>query len=111
MIRRPPRSTLFPYTTLFRSRQLVAGELARVRQYVAWLLGATRAYAIKIVNPGGIARWKSGGAERNVGGIDDPVGSSSVTARKILEVLADAANTLELPHPAHIRCHNLGQPG
>src|SRR3712207_7394912 len=25
MIRRPPRSTLFPYTTLFRS-QLVAGE-------------------------------------------------------------------------------------
>src|SRR5256885_10128090 len=24
MIRRPPRSTLFPYTTLFRSRELVA---------------------------------------------------------------------------------------
>src|SRR2546425_7135460 len=29
MIRRPPRSTLFPYTTLFRSRQLplLLGEL------------------------------------------------------------------------------------
>src|SRR2546430_7998262 len=27
MIRRPPRSTLFPYTTLFRSREL--GEVAR----------------------------------------------------------------------------------
>src|SRR3989454_5674011 len=26
MIRRPPRSTLFPYTTLFRSHDLVAGE-------------------------------------------------------------------------------------
>src|SRR5690348_18111451 len=25
MIRRPPRSTLFPYTTLFRSLQLVGG--------------------------------------------------------------------------------------
>src|SRR3712207_6897661 len=25
MIRRPPRSTLFPYTTLFRSRILLAG--------------------------------------------------------------------------------------
>src|SRR5437868_12935215 len=25
MIRRPPRSTLFPYTTLFRSRSIVAG--------------------------------------------------------------------------------------
>src|SRR2546426_8431425 len=30
MIRRPPRSTLFPYTTLFRS-VLVQGELARAR--------------------------------------------------------------------------------
>src|SRR6266508_5456945 len=27
MIRRPPRSTLFPYTTLFRSRQPIGGEL------------------------------------------------------------------------------------
>src|SRR5438034_5077599 len=26
MIRRPPRSTLFPYTTLFRSRQLAGAE-------------------------------------------------------------------------------------
>src|SRR3712207_7922442 len=28
MIRRPPRSTLFPYTTLFRSRVLERAELA-----------------------------------------------------------------------------------
>src|SRR2546422_2436732 len=26
MIRRPPRSTLFPYTTLFRSLQIVQGQ-------------------------------------------------------------------------------------
>src|SRR2546422_6039798 len=30
MIRRPPRSTLFPYTTLFRSLLLPAGELGRL---------------------------------------------------------------------------------
>src|SRR2546425_2372269 len=30
MIRRPPRSTLFPYTTLFRSRILGAGEEGEV---------------------------------------------------------------------------------
>src|SRR5260370_1003613 len=32
MIRRPPRSTLFPYTTLFRSHDLAqgGGELARL---------------------------------------------------------------------------------
>src|SRR2546422_8295190 len=27
MIRRPPRSTLFPYTTLFRSRELAPGQV------------------------------------------------------------------------------------
>src|SRR3712207_9001095 len=30
MIRRPPRSTLFPYTTLFRSGQRAGEELVRV---------------------------------------------------------------------------------
>src|SRR5256885_13101580 len=28
MIRRPPRSTLFPYTTLFRSTKLQVGDIA-----------------------------------------------------------------------------------
>src|SRR5438445_9244886 len=32
MIRRPPRSTLFPYTTLFRSRS----SLTAVRKYLTW---------------------------------------------------------------------------
>src|SRR3712207_8900046 len=32
MIRRPPRSTLFPYTTLFRSSRAAADEGHRVRQ-------------------------------------------------------------------------------
>src|SRR3712207_7934479 len=29
MIRRPPRSTLFPYTTLFRSRRIVGDDVGR----------------------------------------------------------------------------------
>src|SRR2546429_6150161 len=44
MIRRPPRSTLFPYTTLFRSvafRHLLAG-LAQVHALDDLLLGAGR---------------------------------------------------------------------
>src|SRR5260221_2202875 len=32
MIRRPPRSTLFPYTTLFRSRASALGPLGRGRR-------------------------------------------------------------------------------
>src|SRR3712207_8839151 len=38
MIRRPPRSTLFPYTTLFRSELLGAGEVS-----LAWEELRTRA--------------------------------------------------------------------
>src|SRR3712207_9009865 len=40
MIRRPPRSTLFPYTTLFRSRDL---RLARRRDHEAALRHRRRA--------------------------------------------------------------------
>src|SRR5947207_9677649 len=36
MIRRPPRSTLFPYTTLFRSR---ASDAAAVRRFYGGVLG------------------------------------------------------------------------
>src|SRR5438067_11533812 len=32
MLRRPPRSTLFPYTTLFRSKALAAAS--RIEQYI-----------------------------------------------------------------------------
>src|SRR3712207_7186870 len=39
MIRRPPRSTLFPYTTLFRSAEAVGGRRGRAR---ARLQGAGR---------------------------------------------------------------------
>src|SRR5205823_14983992 len=94
-------------------RQIAARETARARDYAGWLLGVTRAYAIKIVNPGGVAAWKGGGADgsRNVSGLDEAVGSSAVTPRKILETLAGAAQALALPHPVNIHCNNLGQPG
>ena len=90
-------------------RQIAAGERERAREYAAWLLGAAGAYAIKIVNPGGIEAWKSG--QRNLNGLDDPLGNHGVTPRAILETLTDAANHLRLPHPVHIHCNNLGLPG
>ena len=90
-------------------RQIAAGERGRARDYAGWLLGATGAYAIKIVNPGGIEAWKSG--QRNLNGVDDALASHGVTPRAILETLSDAANQLRLPHPVHIHCNNLGVPG
>jgi formylmethanofuran dehydrogenase subunit A len=90
-------------------RQIERGERDRARDYAAWLLGATGAYAVKIVNPGGVEAWKTG--QRNVTGLDDEVSGRKVTPRAILETLADAANQLGLPHPVHIHCNNLGVAG
>src|SRR3989441_5398587 len=39
MIRRPPRSTLFPYTTLFRSDQIAARELGKHTQLPSLEIG------------------------------------------------------------------------
>src|SRR3712207_8485394 len=36
MIRRPPRSTLFPYTTLFRSRQSLQNDQHKLRSTCSW---------------------------------------------------------------------------
>jgi formylmethanofuran dehydrogenase subunit A len=90
-------------------RQIAAGERDRARDYAAWILGATKAYAIKIVNPGGVELWKEN--VREIKSLDDPVGAPNVTPRAILETLADAGNALGLPHPVHIHCNNLGVPG
>jgi len=92
----------------FLLRQIAAGEHALARDYMAWLLGAAGAYAVKIVNPGGIERWKSG--QKQGTALDDPV-RGEVTPRRILEVLTTAANELGLPHPVHVHCNDLGVPG
>src|SRR2546422_3157452 len=46
MIRRPPRSTLFPYTTLFRSRSGSQGHrgggVGALRRNRGWVLGVQR---------------------------------------------------------------------
>src|SRR5690349_22846286 len=44
MIRRPPRSTLFPYTTLFRSRWRPKGRLRRMNGRAVTLRGSLRSH-------------------------------------------------------------------
>jgi formylmethanofuran dehydrogenase subunit A len=83
--------------------------MRRAKDYAAWILKSTGAYAIKVVNPGGIELWKRN--VREVKTLDDPVGTSNVTPRRILEVLTDASIELGLPHPTHIHCNNLGVAG
>src|SRR2546422_5342696 len=63
MIRRPPRSTLFPYTTLFRSRAAARARSA-ARQYVVPALGDEGR------RPGQPARRGGGGGGARGGGLD-----------------------------------------
>src|SRR3712207_8073021 len=49
MIRRPPRSTLFPYTTLFRSLQGLRPEASQLRTGVLPLIHAGGAEVVVIV--------------------------------------------------------------
>src|SRR3989454_12801027 len=77
-------------------RQIAAGEGARARDYAAWVVSAAGGDAIKIVNPGGVERWKAGG--RNGTGPDDAVGTGAVPPRPNPETLAGAAHPAEPPH-------------
>ena len=85
------------------------GESARLEAYVAWLLGAAKGYAAKLVNPGGVEIWKQTG--RNATGLDDTVEHFAVTPRQIIQGVAQAVTQLGLPHAVHIHCNNLGVPG
>ena len=90
-------------------RQLAAKEPEKLRAFVGWLLGAAKAYAVKLVNPGGVEVWKEG--HGNVTGLDEEVPAFRVTPRQIILGLAQTVQELRLPHPVHIHCNNLGMPG
>jgi formylmethanofuran dehydrogenase subunit A len=88
---------------------LESGEVERAQQVVAWMIWAAKAYGVKAVNPGGVEAWKWG---KNANTLFDPiVGYHHVTPATIIASLATIADNLELPHPLHIHCNNLGVPG
>src|SRR5256885_13331841 len=67
MIRRPPRSTLFPYTTLFRSAAgiLVEGPLANV-EVVGAPVGDHAAGVLAVLAPVGVVVVHAAGREDGV---------------------------------------------
>lgn len=89
-------------------RAIAAREPDRVRELAAWYLRACGAYAIKIVNPGGVAAWKRGRGD--VSGLDEEA-QDGATPRAIVRELAAAADALGLPHPVHVHCNQLGVAG
>jgi len=89
-----------------RSGGAVSAEL---RDAVAWWLDATGGYGVKLVNPGGVERWKQDNG--NVHSLDDEVDGFDVTPRQVLEAIGGAVDELGLPHPVHVHANNLGVPG
>jgi formylmethanofuran dehydrogenase subunit A len=84
------------------------GLLKENAAHIAWMLKATRGYAIKIVNPGGLEAWGFG---HNVHGLDEQVPNFGITPREIIRGLVKVNTMLNLPHTIHLHTNNLGQPG
>ncbi len=89
---------------------LKEGRYQEFRHAVAWWLNASRAYTIKLVNPGGDELWK-GRRNANITNLDETIDAFGLTPRQVIKALVDVADDLALPHPAHIHCNNLGHSG
>src|SRR5256885_11897547 len=91
MIRRPPRSTLFPYTTLFRSAALRAGRARHVGELVAAARGRAS-----------LVRHAEHGRPHRLGHARPLSGSSSRRARG--RSRRSEEHTSELPSPCKLVC-------
>jgi len=76
--------------------------------YVAWTMNATKGYAVKLVNPGGLEAWGFG---KNVRDINDPVPHFNITPKEIIRGLCKVNQRLKMPHTIHVHTNNLGKPG
>lgn len=93
----------------YAMNQIAAKEPERLKAFTAWLLQSSKAYAVKLVNPGGVEVWKSGGG--NIHELDETVQHFNCTPRQIIQSMTQTVMDLGLPHPVHIHCNNLGLPG
>lgn len=83
-------------------------DQALINDYVAWIINATQALAIKVVNPGGISAFKFN--QRRLD-LDEHNRHYGVSPRDILIALTRAVTELGIPHPLHVHGCNLGVPG
>lgn len=81
---------------------------SQINDYVAWTLHSTRCLGLKVINAGGANAFKSNARSFD---LDDVVPEYGVSSRHILQTLQRAACEVEIPHPVHVHCNNLGIPG
>src|SRR3712207_8260049 len=94
MIRRPPRSTLFPYTTLFRSFQVISGHPPeRLREAVFRAAAEFRAMS-------------KGGREEQNSAAAAPF-DRTVVLRRVADELRSEEHTSELQSRQYLVCRLL----
>ena len=83
-------------------------DQAAISDYVGWIINATQALGIKVVNPGGINAFKFNQRSLELDELNKHYG---VSPRDILKALTRAVTELGIPHPLHVHGCNLGVPG
>src|SRR2546426_6766190 len=102
MIRRPPRSTLFPYTTLFRSVDRMRGQerrraAAQVQGVEAWVGGANLSRRLRVAprcapgHPKGLP-WVVPRSEEHTSELQSPC---NLVCRLLLEKKKNNATTTQ----------------
>jgi formylmethanofuran dehydrogenase subunit A len=94
---------------IFLQKLLSEKRIEEFDQAVAWWINATKAYTVKLVNPGGDEPWK-GKKNSNVSDIDEKT-DEGLTPRQIIEAFIKSVDKQGFPHPPHIHCNNLGHSG
>ncbi len=84
------------------------GEIDKLAVYLAWLLKATKGYALKLVDSGSDVGWLYGRMSLD---LDEQVPGYNLTPRDIIVSIGEAAEKLNLPHQIHVHCNKLGYPG
>src|SRR5256885_9296562 len=102
MIRRPPRSTLFPYTTLFRSN-LIEKVLGGCAILEHWSDGDGSAGQSLFYYDALGARWKQVRSEEHTSELQSPC---NLVCRLLLEKKKDKRNSLQCVEKQHDNSHS-----
>src|SRR3712207_3153461 len=102
MIRRPPRSTLFPYTTLFRSRRVAGRGAAGTGRPATGGAAGTPARAA------GRAAALRGGGRRRAGGGAGPDGRGPRGPRPLLRISDQSTEVGGSARPRRVRNRLMG---
>src|SRR3989454_5758793 len=102
MIRRPPRSTLFPYTTLFRSIGFTSGIAliifsGEVKDFLGLRMGT--------VPPEFVEKWRAFGG--HLAPMRPWAGLGSLVTPGLIVAGGSGEHTSELPSPCNILCRLL----